>query len=200
MKPTDTLSGEHRNIEQVLECLERIVEQAESRGRLPAEDARAALAFFRYFVDGFHHAKEEQGLFPLVEARFPLQEGGTTEALLYEHEVTRYRMRRMEQVLHAACRGEPTALRQFSEHARAYSNVLRNHIEAEDQCLYPTANQVLTEEDQRRLSGAFEEIDAGKHGEGNRQRYLSLAAQLAERFAVVPAVTNRSTDTGCRPS
>ena len=69
MNPTDILMDEHRVIEQVLNCLEKIIEQATAAGRLEEEPAREALDFFRTFADRCHHGKEEAHLFPLMQTR-----------------------------------------------------------------------------------------------------------------------------------
>jgi hemerythrin-like domain-containing protein len=85
MKPTEILSSEHRVIEQVLGCLEKIIEQARQNGRLERQPAEDAIAFFRNFADRCHHGKEEAHLFPALEAQgFPRQ-GGPTGVMLHEH-------------------------------------------------------------------------------------------------------------------
>ena len=68
MQPTDILMTEHRLIEQVLNCLEKIVQQAEAEKKLEKKSALEAIEFCRAFADGCHHAKEEAHLFPVMEA------------------------------------------------------------------------------------------------------------------------------------
>ena len=51
MKPTNILVNEHRIIEQVLNCLERMTEQCASEGKLEEAPAREAIDFFRAFAD-----------------------------------------------------------------------------------------------------------------------------------------------------
>jgi hemerythrin-like domain-containing protein len=55
MKPTEVLGAEHRVIEQVLDCLERMAEQCERSGRIDAESAEKAIDFFQDFADRCHH-------------------------------------------------------------------------------------------------------------------------------------------------
>jgi hemerythrin-like domain-containing protein len=68
MRPTEILSSEHRVIEQVLDCLERIADNCSAQGSLNRESAEAAIDFFRTFADRCHHGKEETYLFPAMEA------------------------------------------------------------------------------------------------------------------------------------
>ena len=85
MKPTEILSAEHRVIEQVLNCLEKMAAQAEKTGTLDKVSATDAVNFFRTFADQCHHGKEEAHLFPAMEAKgFPRQ-GGPTGVMLHEH-------------------------------------------------------------------------------------------------------------------
>ena len=66
MKSTNILVNEHRIIEQVLNCLERMVERCRTEDRLEERPARDAIAFFLEFAECSHLAKEEAILFPLV--------------------------------------------------------------------------------------------------------------------------------------
>ena len=192
MKPTDILSGEHRVIEQVLECLDRIVESSQAQGRLEKGPAHDAVSFFRNFADRCHHAKEETHLFPAMEARGFPREGGPTGVMIYEHQQARDHVRKMDENIEAASQGNPAALQKFAQHARAYCNLLRNHIEKEDHCLYTMANQAFTEEDQRRLLLVFEKVEAEEVGAGVHEEYVSIANGLADRFNVPRAVTTHA--------
>jgi len=75
MRSTEILQDEHRVIEQVLNCLEKMADQALVAGRLDESSAREALDFFQTFADGCHHHKEEDHLFPLMEARWHAKNG-----------------------------------------------------------------------------------------------------------------------------
>jgi hemerythrin-like domain-containing protein len=57
---------------------------------------------------------------------------------------------------------------------------LRQHIDKENNVLYPMGNRVLTEDDQRQLSEAFERVEAEEMGPGVHEKYHQLAHELAE--------------------
>lgn len=61
MKPTDILSSEHRVIEQVLYCLDKMTQICQSEHKLDRQSAKDALDFFRNFADRCHH--DEEGAF-----------------------------------------------------------------------------------------------------------------------------------------
>ncbi len=190
MKPTEILSGEHRIIEQVLDCLEKMGQDCTVRGRLDHTSAEQAVEFFRNFADRCHHGKEETCLFPAMEAKgFPRQ-GGPTGVMLYEHEQGRAHVRGMADAIEGATAGESEAVSQFVTHARGYVGLLREHIEKEDHCLFTMANQTLTENDQQKLLDAFENVELEHMGLGTHEKFLSVAEELADRFGVTRAAGN----------
>ena len=187
MKPTDILRNEHRVIEQVLDCLEKIAAQAKARGELDVASARDAVEFFRNFADRCHHGKEEVHLFPAMEAKGFPRDGGPTGVMLYEHEVGRSRVRGMDEAATAADAGDSDAPARFAEHAEAFLHLLREHIEKEDHCLFGMAEQAFTEQDHQALLDAFEKVEAEEMGAGTHQRYVEIANRLADRFGVARA-------------
>ena len=197
MKPTEVLTGEHRVIEQVLDCLEKMAQNCAAEGRLDKTSAEQALDFFRNFTDRCHHGKEETHLFPAMEAKgFPRQ-GGPTGVMLNEHEQGRAHIRGMVEAVEGAAAGESEALTQFVTHAHGYVRLLREHIEKEDHCLFAMANQALNEDEQQRLSEAFEHVEQEHMGLGTHEKYLRVADELAGRFGVGRTVVNNPQGCGC---
>ena len=188
MKPTEILSGEHRIIEQVLDCLETIARNCATEGRLDKTSAEQALDFFRNFADCCHHGKEETHLFPAMEAKgFPRQ-GGPTGVMRSEHEQGRTHIRAMAEAIEGATAGNSGAVAQFIYHAQGYVGLLREHIEKEDHCLFTMANQTLTEDDQHTLLAAFENVEQEHMGLGTHEKFLNLADELADRLGVTRTV------------
>ena len=197
MKPTEILSAEHRIIEQVLDCLEKMAQNCATEGRLDQTSAEQALDFFRNFADRCHHGKEESHLFPAMEAKgFPRQ-GGPTGVMLHEHEQGRAYIRGMAAAIEAAAAGQGEAVAQFVANAHGYVGLLRQHIEKEDHCLFTMANQTLTAEDQQRLAEAFQQVEHEHLGLGTHEKYLGLADDLADRFGVTRAVDNPKLSCSC---
>jgi hemerythrin-like domain-containing protein len=188
MIATDILMDEHRVIEQVLNCLEKIVEQATVAGRLEEEPAREAIDFLRTFADRCHHGKEEAHLFPLMQTRGFGGGCGPVVVMLREHELGRLYVGGMDGAIEGASKGDADALQWFVQHGQSYIRLLREHIQKEDHCLFPSANRALKEPDQQTLMAAFEKVDAEEMGAGTREKYLALANRLADRFGISRAV------------
>lgn len=191
MKATELLMNEHRVIEQVLACLEVITNQAEATGTLDTESAAQALDFFRNFADRCHHAKEENHLFPLLEARGLIREGGPTGVMLHEHETGRALLSAMAQAV------ERRDAATFFPPARSYITMLRQHIWKEDQRLFQMAGHLLSATDDDQLLHAFTSTERLDIGEGVHENYLRLAHQLADRFGVPRTSAPVSCGGGC---
>ena len=184
MKPTEILESEHRIIEQVLCCLEKLTEQSEKRKKLDCDAARDMADFFRMFADRFHHAKEEQHLFAVLEAHGMPREGGPTGVMLAEHDMGRGLVGEMEKAVKAYEQGDATALKNFEKAARAYVLLLREHIQKEDHCLFAMINDNLSDQEQERLLKAFRDEETKISKDKGNDFYLKKAQAIAERYQV----------------
>ena len=184
MKPTDILKSEHRVIEQVLNCLEKITEACSRDGKLDDESALNAIAFFKTFADKCHHGKEEDQLFPLAVSRGIAREQGPIGQMESEHEMGRTAIAGMETALPDAAKGEPVAIAEFVEYAHYYIRLLRDHIQKEDHCLFPMVDRVMSDEDQAQLMGSFQKSEEEDMGKGTHEKYLQIANDLADRYGV----------------
>jgi hemerythrin-like domain-containing protein len=184
MKPTDILTDEHRVIQQVLNCLEKMIQESQAAGKLDKGAATDAVAFFRNFADRCHHGKEEAHLFPAMEAKGFSPQCGPTAVMRLEHEQGRSHVRGMDEAIQRASEGDRAALDDFARHAQGYLELLREHINKEDHCLFAMANQAFSDEDQNALLKLFEHVEAEEMGLGTHQRYLAIANSLAQRYHV----------------
>jgi hemerythrin-like domain-containing protein len=184
MRPSDILSGEHRVIEQVLNCLEKIAAACRRDGKLDGQSAREAIDFFRNFADRCHHGKEETHFFPAMEAKGFSRESGPTGVMLHEHDLGRCYVRGMNEAIEAAAAGDAAACTKFVQNAGAYVELLREHIQKEDHCLFGMANQTFSEEDQQKLLAAFAHVEAEEMGADTHEKYINLANELADRWNV----------------
>lgn len=197
MRPTEILTNEHRVIEVVLDCLDVMAERCRGEGRLDGEAAGKAIDFFRSFADRCHHAKEENELFPMMEARGVSPHQGPTAVMRAEHVQGRELIAAMERAVPAAAAGEDAGRTQWIEAATRYSMMLRDHIQKEDHCLFPMADQHLPAPEMEELGRRFERVERADIGPGVHERYVRLAETLAERFGVDKAGLTAAGSCGC---
>lgn len=188
MKPTEILSSEHRVIEQVLDCLEKMAQDADKSGVLDVDACEKALKVLKTFADECHHGKEERLLFPRLKSRGMPIGVGPVAVMLAEHDLGRDHIRGMESGLRASAGGGRNAVRLFVEHAFHYVELLRAHIAKEDNILFPMAEAVLTDADRAELVDSFAHVESDELGAGTHEAMLGVADELAERFGVAKAV------------
>lgn len=166
--PTAALRQEHEVILRALAILERLGQALERGEPIDRTALTWLIDFFRTFADRCHHGKEEQHLFPALERHGIPREGGPLAVMLHEHEQGRALLSAMDQG------GEL----QTTEAIRGYAGLLRAHIDKENNVLFPLAEQVLPEEEQRGLMDAFEAVEQAAAGPGVHDRLLSELARL----------------------
>ena len=174
MKPTETLGHEHKIISLVLDGAEREARNIRETGKADAEKIEKMLDFFRNFADKCHHAKEERHLFVELNRRGLPKNGGPIGVMLSEHEQGRALLRVVAERLQDA---NPAGL---SDALLAYVNLLRAHIDKENKILFPMADRLLTDQDQKDLEEKFEKLESEEMGLDTHEKYHHLAHELSE--------------------
>jgi hemerythrin-like domain-containing protein len=195
MRTTEILTDEHRVIERVLLCLDKMAEQAFSKSSIDVDSARDAISFIRTFADGCHHMKEEHRLFPAMERCGLPQEAGPTAVMRHEHEIGRAAVRKMNEAVAAFEKGDASAADRFAFEARGFVELLRDHIAKEEQVLFPMADRMLPAAVQDELLVGFEHAEKHEMGEGTHEEFLALADRLSARWGVTPAETKSKAHT-----
>ena len=190
MGPIERLRNEHRLILLALGCLERLVDAGARQRKLDEVDAARVLVFLRSFADAAHHAKEEDALFPkLIEKGLPAK-GGPVSVMLEEHEEGRRLVSEMGEHLDRAAQGAELDMDAFARAGRAFVALLRDHIDKENEVLFPMAERILSQDDAAELANAFDdrdgdrEVDAAFDGLGELvERYLPERASELHEYA-----------------
>jgi hemerythrin-like domain-containing protein len=119
-----------------------------------------AVDFIRNFADRFHHAKEEDVLFTALVANGMPAQNSPVAAMLMAHDQGRAFVRGLEEAAQKALEGEPGQIPLIAENARGYAALLRDHIDKEDNILYPLAERVLPEAPRPAMVAAYAQAEA----------------------------------------
>jgi len=176
--------NEHRLIEVMLSCLEAMAERSAATGELDPAVAADAVWFLRTFADRCHHGKEEAELFPMMEARNFSPGTGPTAVMRNEHTEGRELLDRIEASIEGAAAGDRAAAESFARSSLLYVEHLRDHIQKEDHCLFPMADQTLSSEDCEILEQRFSTMDARDIGQEIIGKCHRMASAMADRFGV----------------
>src|SRR4030065_1223207 len=120
MRGTEEVMTEHRAIERVV----GVVEAAAGR-RDEGEAGRPGLFrdvvdFVRNFADRCHHGKEEEHLFPRMEAAGVPRAGGPLAVMLFEHDEGRDYVAAIADAIDAYESGDSSAASQIAGNHRGY--------------------------------------------------------------------------------
>jgi hemerythrin-like domain-containing protein len=146
----EDLRAEHDLIDRVLGSLRTYVD-LRLRGEGEAADGARFIAFLRLFAGDFHHAREEDTLFPALRERADLPGHGPIAVLTDDH-------RRIAALLDRL--GRLVVLDSFSDAERAelrglavdYTHALWHHIDAENSVLLPESESRLAKKGVRDLA------------------------------------------------
>jgi len=180
MRPTDVLKHEHKIVLAVLDGAEREAMNIQATGKVNTDKVAKIVDFLRTFVDRCHHSKEERKLFPKLQERGMPGNAGPIAVMLHEHTLGRNEVSAIAGALDEFTGGVADAAKPLAEHLLGYVNLLRGHIDKENNVLFAMADKILTTADQEELYGAFEAIEAEEIGEGVHEQYHQFAHELME--------------------
>lgn len=180
MEVTKSLQDEHVAIERVLDALTAWAAEV-MRDHV---DARAELSGFlvycHRFVDGLHHAKEEEVLFrALVELEDPAC-NELVGNLLREHERGRVLLGPLEDLAYQLSPWNADEHEDLAHLVADYAGFLRAHIEHENRALLPLVRTRLSDATRDQVLHRFRQIDA-RHAEHVAQ-LRELATRLCDRY------------------
>ena len=180
---THALRHEHRVIERVLRALEGVCFRLACEEVVPIEPLAEMVDFVSRYVDAYHHAKEENALFPALQEKGIIREGGPLGAIEHEHEIERRLINELSFAVKGLKTGNDVSRQVFIEGARNYMVHLTAHMQQEEAILFRLAEERIeapegeaVAEGIRRWQKAF--------GESAVKDYESLATALEEKWAL----------------
>jgi hemerythrin-like domain-containing protein len=182
MTPTEQLKEEHQGITLMLKVLERVCTKMEMKEKVDLAHLEGIVEFFRVFADKCHHGKEEDLLFPEMEKAGIPKEKGPIGVMLAEHTQGRAYVRAMGEAATRYKQGEARARTEFAENGRNYITLLAQHIQKENNVLFPMGDRVLAKEKQEKLVEDFEDLEREKIGAGTHESFHELLHHLQEIY------------------
>ncbi len=182
MTPTEQLKEEHQGIQLMLSILEKVCQRLESGETVDTGHLEKILEFIRVFADKCHHGKEEDLLFPEMERAGIPKEQGPIGVMLLEHSKGRDYVRGMNEAIAGYKRNEANVSSEFVENARNYIALLTQHIDKENNILFPWGERVLSEEQKKKLVEDFEKLEHERIGQGKHEEFHELLWHLRDVY------------------
>ena len=172
-KPTKILSEEHQNILKVVAVLTKECNALESGKELNKDFFEKVIDFIRNYADKFHHAKEEDILFKELNKDDVQMHCNPIPQMLHEHDLGRNLVKGMEQALKENNKAK------VIENARGYTQLLQEHIDKEDNILYPMADEALNQQTQKEILEKFKQAESER--KADEERCLSIVKEFSNR-------------------
>lgn len=189
----ETMAAEHERIAKMRGVLEAVAARFEAGGLVPRRLLDDLLDFFKEFVEACHDIKEETALFPLLAQHGYSRETSAVNALLVQHEIARAYVRELRAAADRVEAGDPQAGGDFAATARAYVELLCEHIRIEDTFLIPLAARLLSPADGTRLRARCTEIDrAHSAARGRYERIMTDCLQVVADWTTEEQVSGEA--------
>jgi len=182
MKATQELKNEHQGIELMLRVIEAVADKLGRGEQIHAEHLDGIMEFLSIFVDKCHHGKEEEFLFPALEAAGVPRDGGPIGVMLNEHEQGRKLVARLKDAVTSYTSGNKTAAVSVQLTANEYVALLTQHIAKENTVLFPMADAKLDSNKDTELFEAFEQLERERIGVGKHEEFHALLDQLRDAY------------------
>lgn len=175
---TENLENDHVYIIRLTEVIMAMVEnRSKEIGHF-----ELVVELIRNFADGLHHAKEENLLFPLLGEKGFSPEQGPVAVMLSEHNQGRNFVRGALEGINEFKNGKQGELQSIYENLGNYATLLQNHISKENNILFRMADQVFSDEEQRRLLIQFGEVESNAGAEYNHASSIQKINSLADIY------------------
>lgn len=151
----DQCCHHHNCLEELRSDHEKILAELDKLEANPSAYAKEFLEFTENFAEP-HHKKEEEVLFPALEKKGVPKEGGPIGVMLMEHEQKRGHVKDLREAL------AKNDISGAKEAATNIISILRDHINKENNILYPMGEQVLSEKELTELGNLCQKIKRGE--------------------------------------
>lgn len=171
----DTLYGEHRYINSLLDKLEQQALKLKP-GKVPDYQLLLdSIDYLSHFPDQYHHPREDL-LFSMLKRDAELAEH--VERLQREHVAVRFHNNRLFTELKAIVGGAPADRPALSRNLLRYINSYREHMAYESREIFPRAKGSLSQAQLKKLTDKTRYIDDPLFGDQVHRRYNRLGRDL----------------------
>jgi hemerythrin-like domain-containing protein len=177
-KATHDLKNEHEAILHVLTIVDKMLSADAKQDAEMFKFGTELVYFLKIFADKCHHGKEENYLFDELIARGIPNEGGPIGVMLQEHRLGREYIAHMDQALSSKDMAD------FKANAIRYRDLLRNHIQKENDALFVMADKVLDYAQQDDLFQKFTEFEETVIGHGIHEQLHAMINQWEAEFSL----------------
>lgn len=152
---TQNLENDHVYIIRLLDVMEKMVINCAT----DTAHMEMVVNLIKTYADGFHHAKEEKVLFPLLVEKGFSNNQGPVSVMLHEHVEGREFVKGISERIDVYKAGNVSALPEIYHYMQGYADLLKAHIGKENNVLFRMADKALSSDEQLELLNKFGSIE-----------------------------------------
>lgn len=177
----EILMEEHQNILKLIGLIRRSCKEILSGAEVDVALLRECLECARKYADYDHHGKEEKILFKImVDQLGEPAKKLVVNGMLVEHDWGRLHLSQLEEALNAYESGEADKEEcklDIITNAGGYCNLLKRHIDKEDQVVYTFAERMLSDEWKNTVNDQTHAFEDESENAELKQKYEAWIAQ-----------------------
>ncbi|MFT3751332.1 MAG: hemerythrin domain-containing protein [Paludibacter sp.] len=181
MTLTENLISEHKDIIELLGIMNKIANNIESNKVFYTSDVEDIIKFLNFFIDKSHHSKEDI-FYQELSVTETTDENVLISVMLYEHVLARKYLNDIKSCIENCKVGNNFSHELLSESLINYVKLIKNHINKEENIIFPIAERVFPPEKQKKMLVKFEEIEARIEGQGFQEHYHKLLKRLKNNY------------------
>jgi hemerythrin-like domain-containing protein len=182
MDPKDALREEHGAIMKMLAALRRFITRVVDLEEWETKDLEALIEFFEIYVDRYHHAKEEQVLFPALSRSRTVGIDSLINSLMEDHRQARTSMEQIKSNAVTLRSCSEADRYEFRERANQYVDLVRKHIRKENSELLPLIEARLSETERLQMAGQFHDVEKATLGSCGLEVFLVSVQSLSQKY------------------
>lgn len=181
MNAIDLMKEEHRYIERMLKVIREVSLRILKGEKVEYDDLYSIIGFVREYADGHHHNKEEVLLFNrMIENLGSTGEVIVRNGMLVEHDLGRLYIKNLEEAIGRLKDGSEDDKLDIIANLISYTDLLKRHIDKEDNVVYNFAARGLKEEILIKLDDECIKYEA--ENEAIKVKNISLLESLEKKY------------------
>lgn len=183
MDSIELMKYEHKNIKRGLKVLRNMC-IAVLEGKLEDyDDFLKMIDFIRNYADRHHHNKEEAVLFKIMSEDLGDDKvKGPLSGMYIEHDFGRLFIKNLEDAINKVKAGDADARVDIIANAIAYTDLLKRHIDKEDNVIYSFASRSLSPEGRKKLEDNCSKVERDAKGRNLQEHYLQLIDDMEKNW------------------
>jgi len=182
MTPTENLKNEHIDIIELLNIMSKIAGKIKSNDVFYTSDVEDIIEFLKYFIDKSHHGKEEV-FYPALKDAGIHKEAELINVMLSEHVLAKNYLMDIDSCVVNCKIGNDFSGELLADSLTKYVVMIKNHIQKEEEIIFPLADRELSIENQQEIANEFERIEEKILHHGFHEHYHSLLLKLESKYS-----------------